>query len=363
MASFTSLRPHLADHPPHLLAGFRVLLTVLGIIAFPPGSFAAGTYSVVDLGTLAQGGPVVIRGLNDAGDIVGSGMIADGQRAFVLNRTRLRNAHPDPRSDSSAANGINAGGAIVGTQNGPTSVRGFLIPPGQPPVELGPLPGDTGSEAFGISPSGEAAGLSSGPTGTRAVRWTVSAVPQALDSLPFASESRAVAINNRGTLVGTSGKRAVSWSGTAVQPLAALPGDTSSEALSINERGQIVGSSGDAASRHAVLWEAGAAPLDLGVLTGGASSRAVSINDVSEVVGTSESLLGSRAVIWTRTSGLKDLNDLLSDVTGLVLTHAAAINNLGAIVAIGRDDTGQGADHAHDLHEHPVRVFLLLPIP
>jgi uncharacterized membrane protein len=335
-------------------------LVALGLLAAPV--WAAG-YSAVELGVLAQGGTVVLRGLNDAGEVVGSGIIADGQRAFVLSRGRLRNIHPGPSSDYSIAHGINSSGVIVGALNLAGSVRAFRWTAAGGIVELPPLAGDTGSEGFSLNAVGEAVGLSAGAGGIRAVRWSPTGAPRPLDALPGANNSRGLAINQAGTAVGVSGNRAVAWSASTASELGGLRRDDPSEALSINASGHIVGSSGDPATRHAVLWGPGSAPRDLGVLTGGTSSRALSINDAGSVVGTSESLLGSRAVVWTGSSGPQDLNDLVTGLTGVVLTHAVAINNLGAIVAVGRDDTGQGVDHAHDAHEHPVRVFLLLPTP
>lgn len=336
------------------------LFAILGLLVAP---LAAAAYSIVELGVLPQGGTALLRGVNDAGQVVGSGIIADGQRAFVISRGRLQNIHPGALSDYSIAHGINGTGVVVGSLNLSGGMRAFRWTAANGVVELPPLPGDTGSEAFAINAPSEAVGLSAGPAGTRAVQWSHLGVPHLLDALSSAHDSRGLAISQTGTVVGVSGNRAVAWSASAVSELGALRGSDPSEALSINASGHIVGSSGEPATRRAVLWAPGSAPRDLGVLTGGTSSRAVAINDAGQVVGTSESLLGSRAVLWIGTSGPRDVNDLVTGVTGVVLTHAVAINNLGAILAIGRDDTGQGLDHAHDAHEHPVRVFLLLPTP
>jgi uncharacterized membrane protein len=323
----------------------------------------AATYSALELGVLAQGASLVIRGLNDAGDVAGSGVISDGHRAFVLSSGRLQIIGAAPATDYSVANGISISGVVVGTLNVASGVRAFQWTVASGIVTLPPLAGDTGSEAFGVNAVGLAVGLSGGPAGTQAVMWAKDGTPEVLDSLPGVSDSRALAINQAGTAVGVSGNRAVAWVASGPSELAALQGGDPSEALSINASGQVVGSSGQLASRHAVLWSAGGAPQDLGVLIGGVTSRALSINDTGQVVGTSESLLGSRAVLWSRGSAPQDLNDLVTGVTGVVLTHAVAINNVGAILAIGRDDAGQGLDHAHDAHEHPVRVFMLLPAP
>lgn len=347
-----------------LQRAISVLVGPAAILVFLVAPVAAATaYSALELGVLAQGGTVVLGNLNDAGHVVGSGIIADGQRAFILGRGRLQNIHPGASSDYSIARGINGSGVVVGSRNVSHGVRAFRWTAAHGIVDLPPLPGDTGSEAFGLNASGGAVGLSAGPAGTRGVRWSHTGAPQRLDALPGANDSQGLAINQSGIAVGVSGSRAVSWTGSAARALGSLRRDEPSEALSINASGHIVGSSGDPATRRAALWSPAAAPRDLGVLSGGATSRATSINDAGQIVGTSESLLGSRAIVWIGGSGPRDLNDLITGLKGVVLTHAIAINNLGAIVAIGREDTGEGPDHAHDAHEHPVRVFLLLPTP
>jgi probable HAF family extracellular repeat protein len=88
------------------------------------------------------------------------------------------------------------------------------------------------------------------------------------------------------------------------------------------------------------------------------------------VVGYSGSAHASRAFLWTSGEGMRDLNTLVAPpASGFVLTEAAAINDKGRIVAIGRDDPHGGIEHQHgheDIHkvaEAPIRVFLLVPVP
>jgi probable HAF family extracellular repeat protein len=337
-----------------------IAFLVILFLLFP---VAAGAYSAVELGVLAQGAPVVIRGLSDDGDVAGSGVLANGPRAFVLDPGGLRTIDPGPPSDHGIANAITRNGVVVGTLNGSSAVRAFRWTAAGGIDMLPPLAGDSGSEAFGINTPGAAVGLSAGPPGTRAVRWGPTGTPELLDALPNVTDSRALAINQAGTAVGVSGNRAVVWLKNAASELQALEAGEPSEALSINAGGQIVGSSGPLASRHAVLWDGGAAPRDLGILAGGAASRAVSINDAGQVVGTSDTTSGNRAVLWAGGSAPQDLNGLVTGLTGVVLTHAVAINNPGVILAIGHDDTGHGTGDAHEDHELPLRVFLLLPAP
>jgi probable HAF family extracellular repeat protein len=345
-----------------------VATAVVGILpasAQPP----TVTYTAVELATLADpGASQVVRALNDAEEVVGGGHSGRGHRAFVLTRGGLQQIADLPGTDYSTAFGINVIGEIAGSANTAVTVRAFRSLRTGGTQDLGTLPGDSASQAFAINDAGQAVGYSSGPTGIRAVVWPRKGAPQALPGLPGSDTTKALAVNARGTVAGVSQNgsdlHAVVWSGNAVQDLGTLAGSSFSEALGLNSKGEVVGSSGDpVGARRAVLWEPGFAIKDLGVLPGGDSSRALGINERSEVVGTSESLLGSRAFVWTADAGMRDLNTLLAAGGGFVLIQAVAINNRGTILALGRDDTGEGPDHGHDAHEFPIRIFLLIPHP
>jgi probable HAF family extracellular repeat protein len=144
-----------------------------------------------------------------------------------------------------------------------------------------------------------------------------------------------------------------------MQDLGTLPGDTHSDAFSINTRGEVVGYSSGPVGARAFLWTRSGGMEDLGTLPGGDFSRALSINDRGEVVGTSDTSLGARAFLWTRSGGMQDLNTMIPAGNDFILFEAVGVNDLGMILAIGRDDDGQG--HPHGYHEFPTRVFLLVP--
>jgi probable HAF family extracellular repeat protein len=343
--------------------------TTVGILstAAQPGGV---TYTAVELATLAdQGATRVVRALNDAAEVVGGGRTDDaGHRAFFLTGAGLQKIAELSGSDYSTAFGINGIGEIAGSANTAVAVRAFRSLRTGGTQDLGTLPGDGASEAFAINQAGQAVGYSSGPTGIRAAVWPRNGAAQALPGLPGSDTTKAFAINAQGSIAGVSesgsGLHAVFWSGDAVQDLGTLAGQRFSEALGLNNKGEVVGSSGDpVGARRAVLWAPGFAIKDLGVLPGGDSSRALGINDRSEVVGTSESLLGSRAFVWTADAGMQDLNTLVAGASGIVLIQAVAINNRGTILAVGRDDTGEGPSHDHDAHEFPIRIVLLIPRP
>ena len=151
----------------------RVLLLV-GFLSFiAPRIASAQMYEVVDFGTLDEGKPFVIRGLNSAEEIVGGAATSGvGHRAFKRSRTgSLPGIDDFSGTDWSTSLGINELGAIVGSANDANALRAFLRKPNGEIVNLGTLPGDTGSEAFGINRHNEAAGYSSGPAGIQAVFW------------------------------------------------------------------------------------------------------------------------------------------------------------------------------------------------
>ena len=358
-------------HRCHLVT-LALTLAALAVGTAPAGAQTpAVTYTVVELGTLADPGlPQIVRALNDSDEVVGGGRSGRGHKAFVLTLGRgpLEDIEDLPGSDFSTAFGINGIGEVAGSANTTVAVRAFRSLRTGGTQDLGTLPGDSASQGFAINDGGDVAGFSSGPTGIRAVVWPRNKAARALPGLPGSNTSKALAINEKGNAAGISQSgsdtHAVRWDGNAIQDLGTLPGTSFSEGLGINKKDVVVGSSGDATgARRAVLWEPGFAIKDLGVLPGGDSSRALGINERDEVVGTSESLLGSRAFVWTADAGMRDLNTLVPSGGGFVLVQAVAINKKGTILALGRDDLGEGPDHGHDAHEFPIRVFLLNPTP
>jgi probable HAF family extracellular repeat protein len=93
----------------------------------------------------------------------------------------------------------------------------------------------------------------------------------------------------------------------------------------------------------------------LGFLSGGDQSRALVFSDSGEVVGTSTSSLGERAFVWTRKDGMRDLNNIIPQNSGIHLAEAHAINSKGQVVAFGIDRLDDHTD------EGPGRLYLLTP--
>ena len=331
-------------------------------------SAAAASYDVVDLTTLSQGTPVVVRGPNIAGVAVGGGRLvgASGeQRGLIFENKTVRQIVGLAASDSASVFGINDSGGFVGGSNTATNLRAFVSAASGGVRELPPLAGDTGSTAYALNNLSEAVGFSSGASGEHAVIWKASGTPTALPGALAMPSSRATGINERGDVAGVmgtaAGTRAILWpGGQASRELPLLAGHATSEAQAVNGRGDVVGYSATSTRlRRAVLWSAGGATVDLGTLPGGDFSQAFGINDAGDVVGSSESSVGDRATLWT-SGGLQDLNSLIAP-SNFVLSKAVGINNTGMIVAIGHDLVAAVANApTHDeSHEMPVRVFLL----
>jgi probable HAF family extracellular repeat protein len=338
---------------------YRLCCVVAVLTLLPVGETAftaADSYAVVEVATLGEVGGGRVRGLNAAGEVVGTVRSQSGKRGFRLgvfespdSPTRSERLDGFFGADASAANAINPQGAVAGGSNTATGIRAFLWTRNGGFRDLGTLPGDAGSEALGINRHEEVVGYSSGPNGIEAVLWESNGTIQRLGQLRFGDYSRAYAINDSADIVGTSeqagSSRAFLWTRNGqMEDLGALPGNDQSVATGINNSGRVVGysSSGSQGDR--------------------AFLRALAINEPGDVVGVSDSAVGNRAVLWTRQGELLDLNTLIPPGSDFVLTEAVSINNQGQILATG--ETGQAVSkqgHDHSRNEAPTRVFLLVP--
>ena len=263
------------------------------------------------------------------------------------------------------AAGINATGQVVGQSQqdttNPSAFRAFRTAPNRPinPAtdNLGTL-GGLNSQATGINASGQVVGSSqldpssplSADPATRAFRFSGGTMTN-LGTLG-GTTSVGNAINASGQVVGSSETAAGDTRAfrTAANGLITpgiglgTLGGTFSQANGINDSGQVVGFAETAGGQfRAFRTTAGGdinAASDLGTL-GGLNSQAFAINALGQVVGSSETAAGESRAFLFDASGLFDLNTrLASSATGLILTEARGINDLGQIVAFGRDSRG-----------------------
>ncbi|NMM05849.1 hypothetical protein [Polaromonas sp.] len=321
------------------------------------------------------GATTVIRSMNSTNEVAGGFRTNRGKASsalILLANNGFEDVAGEQGGGNSVAYGINDQGEIAGAYNTSIAQRPFRAVRRVGFQELSLPAGSNGGIAFAINEIGEAAGYVSGTAGIRPVWWTRRGEVQLLQSLGNLT-TQALDLNDRGDIVGVSGKEpkaAVLWQRKGgIVHLGTLPGFTHSEAVTISENGTIAGVAtgvGEFPNRsRAVLWQPGGRAIqDLGALPGGTDSRARDINNRGEVVGISTSPEGSRAFIWTASSGMRDLNALVS-VPGLVMTDALSVNRRGDILVMGHDagTDAHGTADKHEDHHAARRIFVLHPLP
>lgn len=269
---------------------------------------------LVDLGNIGApfgANDVVLGGINDRGDIVGSlrfpgGSLGFTTRAFILpagGALRFLEPLPGTTAMGSEAHAINNAGVIVG---GAPNASGVMVAVrwderGVPRV----LP--RGTVATAINERGEIAG-SWDANGFKVfgIYWptldeytTFGLNP---DDILGAVTVTDISDNTSPTVVGevsawtTSVLEAFSW--MAWDPNVRRRFVPLRSASAVDDRGWIVGYGGTTTARRALLWPGSGTPIDLGTL-GGAGSEANDIDDRGLIVGTAQTADGTfRPVLW-----------------------------------------------------------------
>lgn len=285
-----------------------------------------------NLGTLG-GQNVMATGINDSGQVAGTSDldptgVDPATRAFRFSGGALTNLGT-LGGTTSAATGINASGQVVGSSDTGSAIRAFrttangMIVAGS---DLGTL-GGTNSEAFGINDSGQVVGSSEIAGGAvRAFRTTAGGL---IDTA-----------SNLGTL-----------------------GGAFSQALGINNSGQVIGFSATAGGDlRAFRTSAGGliTPGSAIATLGGTFGQAFGINSLGQVVGSSTTSTGELRAFFFDGTTVFDLNALLgSSAPGFILTDARSINDLGQIVAFGRDSNALTRSFLISAVPEPASVAML----
>jgi probable HAF family extracellular repeat protein len=330
------------------------LVTSLISLLLLVSAAAAQSYNVTDLGVLPRSTSVQAQGVNNAGQVVGFAPLAyPNVQAFLWSKSKgMQPLLLPPGFSNSAAYAINNYGDAVGQAAGQSGAdHAILWRHNGSVIDLGIPKGSTYSTAYGINDGGEVLGW-----GNTAFLWTKKRGFRNLGSLMPNGTSVGWRVNQSNQAVGFSQSqsglvRAFLWTDeSGMIDLGLLPGGTFSEALGNNNFGQMVGdgdSGGGPNFTHAVLWQNGGVDIqDLGVLPGDNSSLAFAINDAGDVVGYS-SLSSAHAILWTKDRGMLDLNTLIPQNSGWVLTEATFIS--------GNGNSGYGT------HKGETRAFLLTP--
>jgi len=329
---------------------------------------AAPTFTILDIGPVGPAGSVT--DINDSGQVVGRALFPGFTyyHAYVWSGGVMTDLGTLGYNYDSRAEGINNSTDVVGyyRQNPPgDNDHRAVIWSGGIGTDIGTLGGAEATASY-VSDSGQIVGTSvtsaqGGPWHgflLDAGVWTdLGALPNPTPYPWYENSSNAYSMNSQGQIVGDSyvdrssvedPQHAVLFFNGWVQDLGTLGGQWSS-AFSINEKGDIVGYASDAdEAGRAFIWTDGNM-TELGTL-GGSESAAYDIDELGQIVGWADvgGDLQRHAFLWE--GGLMtDLNTLIPDNTGWLLSEARALNDIGWIAGIG---TYQGARHG----------FILTPV-
>ncbi len=334
---------------------------MLGWAAVAP---AAQRYYVIDLGELQEGQGSCAYGLNNAGQVVGFGMLKPPnrlgfQRAFLWGSGTMIDLGALPGNEASVAYKINNEGWIAGCSfqtNLPQ--RAVIWYPWLFIADLGTL-GGTSSQALGINDAVQVVGWSHLPAGqgTHAFLWWPGTNMIDLGSLPQCpTNSAARGINAAAQVVGYIGggfdepTKAFVWQDGVMRYL--MESNPWNVAYDINDAGLVAGRYQVAPNTlHACVWNiASQSVIDLGVLPGDNTSSAFAINGVGQAVGISwyttnpfedpatglPESTNFHPFLYDPADGhMTNLNSLIPTNSGWTLTWASDINDRGWIAGCG----------------------------
>jgi probable HAF family extracellular repeat protein len=283
-------------------------------------------YDVIDLGPIGSSG--TMRGVNNAGQIIGNSTLSGSSRAFAIDNGTVVDLHT--LFGATLASDINDAGQIVGRASG-GAFRHSLS--SETTTFIG------GGTALGINEAGHVVG-----TNGLAYVWRDANADGLFDAseltdlgaLPGDVSSRAYAINEDNQIVGLSNNpgsftRPVVWKNDAPSPLnLGTPNQATAE--DINNSGLIVGHIGD--------FGVGFTPFlfdpvnDMTTHLGSGIARGIN-NQGAVVGGTAGGSFPSPAFLWTSDDGFRALDDLVDPTLGWTLVRAWDINELGWIVGEG----------------------------
>lgn len=342
-------------------ASYRVINLGPGSIAAYPHINAAGqvAFSMVSGGRAAGfffdgaavreispgAGNVYVAGLNDAGQVAGTALNAHGrENAFVWSvgsgMVGIHGGNGRSHGTAISQRGV-VTGAFSDDPDGPTRPFRWSAAGGMEDLGLAPgLPWPSTGKALGDA--GLIAGVATiDDEQTHAIAWTRAGGTVAIDTLGSV-ESEVVAVGTGGEVAGNrlasyedGGDRPFLWTRAAGMVDLGTGRGSSAWVNAMSPGLHIAGGIGYPDGRQrAMSWTRGGGMRELGTL-GGRTSVARGVNGKGQVVGFAENRAGAmRAFVWRAGSGMLDLNASLRHAPpGLVLEHAMAVNDSGAIVA------------------------------
>lgn len=200
-------------------------------------------------------------------------------------------------------------------------------------TDLGLLPGFDSSLGTAINDSGEVVGIAytlQNPQNEVGFKWT-----QQTGMLAIAGAATASGINNNGDIAGmTQNLQAAIFTASGTITLLGTLGDFSL-AGAVNAKGHAVGYSPLVAGGRVDAFFYNGTMQDLGTLQTGSNTNATSLNDSDLVVGVSNLDGNALPWIWSATTGMVNLNSLISSDSGWVLATASSVDQEGNIAGAG----------------------------
>lgn len=311
-----------------------------------------------DLGTLG-GSQTFAADLNNFGQVTGSSNLKGDttSHAFLYSHGRIKDLGTLGGELSDGCS-INDAGEIAGTsmRRGTTNYHAVLFSRGRI-IDLGTL-GGLRSFARGINNRGEITGESLVANGQSHAFLYSHGRMKDLGTFGGTGGGVGMVINDAGEIGGYTYSepdhwpRAIVYSGGQIIDLGALANASIPFAMDINRWGEVTGSAVlpvNPKSGGAFLFSNGRVHI-LGGL--GDTSDGYGVNRWGQVVGCAYSLTDRQQHAFLLAGAMHDLNDLVVDANGWVLTCANAINDVGQIVAVGIS-----------IRFGPRHSFLLTPIP
>jgi len=301
---------------------------------------------VRNIGSLG-GGNVYAFGLNDGGQIAGTSLNGSGiEQAFVWSAGGgMLGLTTETGSGRSCGLAINRHGVLTGSLSRALddAARPLRWSAASGAEDLGYAPGlPWPSTGRVLNDAGLIAGVATiDDEQTHVFVWTRASGMVDIDTLGSV-ESSPVAVGAGGEVAGNrlassddGGDRPFLW--TAAGGMVDLGTGRGSTAWvnAMTPGLHIAGGIGYAdGHQRAMSWTRRGGMRELGTL-GGRTSVARVVNDRGQIAGFAENKAGAmRAFVWSAANGMQDLNRLLRHAPpGLVLEHAMAINDSGAIVA------------------------------
>ncbi len=269
---------------------------------------------------------------------------------------------------------INNNGDVVGYSQNASHENRAALWSGGVVQDLGTINNET-SYALGINDSNIIVGRLGGSAGASnntgyAIMWNAAGTLSQLQGLS-SNPSAAKAISNNNLIVGESNNtqnyvRAVMWDANGSVTDLGTTGGYNSRAFDIDTSGTYVVGASEALPQvcntwgcwyptHPFVWDSAGGMVSLGDLSpqNDGNAWAAAVNASGVVVGGSTMGLYStdfRGFIW-QNGVMQDLNDLVPADPVWVITHGAAINDAGQIVALQKATDGSNS----------VRAVLLTP--